>query len=118
MVLLISTSLFAQEKVTANTVITNDQSSELMIKIAADPEMRIIMMNMMIGETKGNNEEMVKLVNTMYLDPEMRKIITAKNTGKSDDKSFTIEPLGTMKDDTKSENEDPMTRKKHKFQKN
>ena len=114
-ILLISTSLFSQDQVTASSMVTNDQSDELMIEIAADPEMRIKMMNMMIDETKGNNEEMVKLVDTMYLNPEMQEIITAKNSERSEDMSIDIESRGTMKDDTKTDNDEPMSKKKNKF---
>jgi hypothetical protein len=71
----------------------------------------------MIEETTGNSEEMMKLVNTMYLNPDMQKMILAKNSESSDNKSFTIEARGSMQDDTKAENADPMTKKKHKFPK-
>jgi hypothetical protein len=119
-ILIITSSLFAQDKVEDNSTISNKQSDELMIVIAADPDLRIKMMNMMIEETSGDTEEMTQLVNTMYLNPGMQKIMLEKSTESTDNDSFSIEARGTMQDQTKDDKKDyaePMEKKKYKFPK-
>ena len=119
-ILIITSSLFAQDKVEDNSTISNKQSDELMIAIAADPDLRIKMLNMMIEETSGDTEEMTQLVNTMYLNPGMQKIMLEKSTESTDNDSFSIEARGSMQDQTKDDKKDyaePMEKKKYKFPK-
>lgn len=119
-VLVFTSSLFAQEKVEVNNAIPSKQSDELMTKIASDPDLRIKMVNLMIEETSGNSEEMMKLVNTMFLNPDMKKMMLAKSRESTDNDSFSIDARGSMKDPTKDENKsyaEPIKRKKNNFPK-
>src|SRR3989304_7731027 len=90
----ISVSLIAQNKVEGNN--TFDQLKEWMIKISSDSEMRSQMMDMMIEETKGNQVEMMKLVNSFTGNPELNKMIIDKipNRASSD---ISLQPRGMMK---------------------
>jgi hypothetical protein len=98
-VLLITSSLFAQEKVSQSNVNIKGQTHEWMSKIAVDSQMRVKMLDMMLEETKGNEEEMMKLVNSMYSNPEMHKMILAKNSERSEEDKLSLEPRGMEKDD-------------------
>jgi len=50
----------------------NDQLKEWMNKISSDSEMREQIVDMMIEKTKGNKEEMSKLVNSFTSNPELK----------------------------------------------
>jgi hypothetical protein len=96
LVLLIPFSLFAQDKSDVNAATMNDQTDEWMTKISSDSEMRGQMMDMMIEETSGNKEEMMKLVNSMLNNAEMNKMMLATNSGRAG--NISLEPRGTMND--------------------
>jgi hypothetical protein len=95
LVLFIPFSLFAQDNVSTATL--NDQTEMWMTKISSDSEMRGKMMDLMIEKTKGNEEEMMKLVNPMLSNAEMNKIIFATNTDKAvENDNISIEPREMM----------------------
>lgn len=100
-VLLITTSLFAQENSADEGMVSVDQSRGWMSKIAADSEMRSQMMDMMILETQGSSEEMMKLVDLMLRNPEMNKMISEKSTMKSEKTDYDLKPRGMDNDKTK-----------------
>lgn len=58
-------------------------------------------MFMMIDKTKGNEEEMMKLVNSIMDNPEMHKIMMAMHTGETENRNISWEPRGTMNDSVK-----------------
>lgn len=98
-VLFFSFSLWAQENTKSATL--DDQSAEWMIKIAADPGNRVKMMDMMIEETKGNKEEMMKLVNSISLSEDLIDMIIAKNRQGSEKQNTSAELHGIKKDSSK-----------------
>ena len=94
LVLFIPFMLIAQEKVEVNSATEIDQTNEWMLKISSNSEMRVKMLEMMIEETKGNKEEMIKLVNSALSDPEMRQMITSANNGSARNNNISFEPRG------------------------
>jgi len=101
LVLLISFSILAQNKNESKSALVNDQTDAWMTKISSDPEMRGMMMNMMIVKTKGNEEEIQKLVNSMLADPEINKMITRKNTKRANNETVFVEHRGMLPDSIK-----------------
>jgi hypothetical protein len=79
LILLVPFSLFAQSKVESASTTAGEQKDLWINKISSDSEMRVEMMNMMMVKTSGNNEEMMKLVNTILDNPEMNKMIVSEN---------------------------------------
>ena len=100
-ILLISFSLFAQEKVDLSKTNNKDQTNEWMNKISSDSEMRSKMMDMMIEKTSGNKEEMMNLVNPMLNNPGMHKMIFENNSAKTENENISIEPRGMTNDSIK-----------------
>ena len=100
-ILLISFSLFAQEKVDLNKTNNKDQTNEWMNKISSDSEMRSKMMDMMIEKTSGNKEEMMNLVSSMLSNPEMIKMIFSTNSRKAENEYISVEPRGIKNDSMK-----------------
>ena len=100
-VLLAPFSLFAQNKIEARSTTVNDQTYFWMDKISSDSEMHVKMMDMMVNKTSGNKEEMMKLVNSVFSNPEMNKMIFTINNAKTKDKYITLEPRGIMNDSVK-----------------
>ncbi|RPI75531.1 MAG: hypothetical protein EHM47_02395 [Ignavibacteriales bacterium] len=95
--------LFAQnEVVTEDKTVTviDDQTREWMNKISSDSDLRSHMMNMMIEQTKDNEEEMTKLVNTITADAELNKMIMNRMSNRAHGES-TIHPRETMSDTVK-----------------
>ena len=101
LVLIIPFSMLAQIKVESSNATVNDQTDEWMTKISSDSEMRETMMDMMIEKTSGNQEEMMKLVNSMLSNPEMHEMILATNTGRAENEIISLEPRGMMSDSIK-----------------
>lgn len=99
--LFIPFSLFAQNKVDVASTKTDDQTMQWMIKISLDSEMRITMMEMMLDQTKGNEVERTKLMNTMMANPEMHKIMMATHPGKSETQINSVEPHGMKSENIK-----------------
>ncbi len=91
--LFLSFPLFAQDKITENTTTSVDQTVNWMTKIASNSELRTKMMNMMIEQTEGNKEEMMKIVNSISGNKEMLKMVMENNN-----KNSTLEPRGIMSD--------------------
>jgi len=101
LVLILSISLFAQDKENVNSAVMNDQTELWMNNISSDSEMRVIMMDMIIENTKGNEVEMVKIVNSILNDPELYQMIVENYPGKESSQNITINPLGFNKDSVK-----------------
>jgi len=99
--LILSFSSFAQEKDEVSSVVMSDQTDVWMSKISSDSEMRVIMMDMIIENTKGNEVEMVKIVNSILNDPELYQMIVENYPGKESSQNITINPLGFNKDSVK-----------------
>lgn len=99
--LLITINLTAQNKVDVNDMIINEQTNEWMKKISSNSEMRSTMMGMMINETRGNKEEMTKLVNTLLDDQHVRKMMLAMQPIESVDRNIDVEPRGMSGDSVK-----------------
>ena len=77
LIIFLPVSLLAQNGIEGNNKIMSDQLNEWMNKISSNSEMRSQMMDMIIEKTKGNKEEMMKLVDSFTRDPELiRMIIT------------------------------------------
>ena len=103
LVMLIPFSLFAQEKVEVSKTAANanTQTDIWMNKISSDSELRGQMMVMMIEKTKGSQEEMQKLVNSMKSDPGMNKLMMASNPPKPENKNNNLQMPMMMKDSSK-----------------
>jgi hypothetical protein len=99
--LLIPFSLIAQIEVEDRKTSMNNQADDWMVKISSDSEMRIKMMDMMIGTTKGNAEEMKKLANSISNSPELRQMIIEAYPERAGSDNLSIEPLGIVKEDIK-----------------
>ena len=101
LVLILSISLFAQDKENVNSSVMNDQTELWMNNISSDSEMRVIMMDMIIENTKGNEVEMAKIVNSILNDPELYQMIVENYPGKESSQNISINPLGFDKDSVK-----------------
>jgi hypothetical protein len=99
--LLIPFSLIAQIEVEDRKTSMNNQADDWMVKISSDSEMRIKMMDMMIGTTKGNAEEMKKLANSISNSSELRQMIIEAYPERAGSDNLSIEPLGIVKEDIK-----------------
>ena len=94
-----SFSLFAQDD--SNIAIVDNASDVWITKIASDSQLRGQMMELMIQKTKGNEEEMKKLVDQMLSDPETHKMIMASTTGRAVSENITVEPREIKSDNIK-----------------
>jgi hypothetical protein len=99
--LILSFSSFAQEKDEVSSVVMSDQTDVWMSKISSDSEMRVIMMDMIIENTKGNEVEMTKIVTSISNDPEMYQMIVESYPEKASSQNISINPLGIDKDSIK-----------------
>ena len=79
----------------------NDQTDDWMVKISSDSEMRVQMMDMMVEKTKGNTEEMNKIVNSISKNPELQKMIAEAYPEKAGGDNMSVEPLGITNDNSK-----------------
>lgn len=95
-------SLFAQSNIESRSISADEQI--WMNKISSDSEMRGKMMDLMIVKTSGNKEEMMKLVNSILSNPEMKKMITTEINAKTGNASGSLEPdaRGTMNESDKT----------------
>jgi len=91
-VLFIPFSLIAQDKVESAKL--DGQTLQWMIKISSESEFRVKMLELMLAQTKGNEAEMTKLMNTMIANPEMHKMMMAMHSGKSATQFNSDEPRG------------------------
>jgi len=101
LVVFTSFSLFAQIQVEDRKASMNDQTDDWMVKISSDSEMRIKMMDMMVEKTKGNTEEMNKIVNSISNNPELQKMIAEAYPERAGGENMSIEPLGITNDNNK-----------------
>ncbi len=96
--MLIPFSMFGQEIVEVSNSAANAQTDLWMNKISSDSELRVQMMDMMIEKTKGSQEEMQKLVNSMVNNPGMNKLIMASHSGNNENKNNNLQMPMMMKD--------------------
>lgn len=101
LVVFTSFSLFAQVQVDDRKTSMNDQTDEWMVKISSDSEMRVQMMDLIVEKTKGNEEEMRKIVNSISNNPELQKMIVEAYPEKASGENISIEPLGVANDNIK-----------------
>jgi hypothetical protein len=94
LILLIPFLLLAQNKDESGTTGISNDAGIWMDKISSDSEMRVEMINMIIGKTTGNNEERLKLVDAILNNTEMREMIFSENNIKSRDGDISVEPRG------------------------
>jgi hypothetical protein len=99
--LILSFSSFAQEKDEVSSVVMSDQTDVWMSKISSDSEMRVIMMDMIIENTKGDEVEMAKIVSSISNDPELHQMIVETYPEKANSQNISINPLGFDKDSIK-----------------
>ena len=97
----IYSSFNRQNYVDVASIKTDDQTMQWMTKISSDSEMRITMMEMMLDQTKDNEVEMRKLVNTFMDNPGMQKIMMATHPNKSETKINSIEAKGMKNNNIK-----------------
>jgi hypothetical protein len=97
-VLLIPFSMFAQNKLESKGALVNDQTDIWMSKISSDPGLRAKMLDMIIVNTKGNEEEMQELVNSLLFDADMNKMITKTNTKRANNEMVFVEKRGFVPD--------------------
>lgn len=71
-----------------------DQTEVWIDKIASDSDMRIQMMDRMLFQTRNNEAEMTKLINTMMANPEVQKILMAMQPINSQHRNISSEPRG------------------------
>lgn len=102
LVILVSFSLFAQDRNEGSKIKMDDETNAWMNKISSDSEMRVKMMDMMMDKASGNKEEMMKLATSIINNPEMNKIITNEINAKTG-KRGALEPesRGMMSDSVK-----------------
>ena len=87
-------SLFAQEK-TIPVPTVSDQNNEWMTNIASDSMLRAKMLQMIIDNSKDNPEEMLKIVNLLLADNDMRKMINEVSKPKTSENKL-LEMHGKM----------------------
>ncbi len=92
--LLIPFSLIAQDNIAITSVKFDNQTLQCMTKISLDSEMRVKMMEMMLYQTKDNEVEMTKLMNTIMANPEMHKMMMTMHPRKSESQFNSVEPHG------------------------
>jgi uncharacterized protein YwlG (UPF0340 family) len=101
LVMLIPFVVIAQNKVDVSNSKTDRQTQEWMKKISSNSEMRSSMMGMMINETRGNKEEMTKLVSALLNDQDVRKIMLAMQPVEPVNRNISVEPKGMSNDSLK-----------------
>ncbi|PKL87045.1 MAG: hypothetical protein CVV23_17380 [Ignavibacteriae bacterium HGW-Ignavibacteriae-2] len=94
--------VLAQDKVNESGALINDQNDKWMTKIASNSEMRSRILDMMIKETQGNEEETMKLVNLMINNQEINSMMLSLQSEKNDYENLSIQPRGIMPDSVKS----------------
>ncbi len=95
LMLILSFSIYSQDKVDVkDEAKLNNPADEWIAIIASDPEMRLIMIDMMIEKTEGNKEERMNLVNSIMKNPEMNKMMLEAKPGRMENESFSLEPRG------------------------
>jgi hypothetical protein len=93
LVVFISFSLSAQGNLATN--------NEWMVKISSDSVMRVKMMDMIIEKTKGNEEEMRKIVNSISNDTKLYQMIVETYPEKAGSEYISVEPYGKDNDNIK-----------------
>jgi uncharacterized protein YwlG (UPF0340 family) len=88
---------FAQNNVDVTDSKMDKQTQEWMKKISSNSEMR----STMIDLTKGNKEEMTKLVSTFLDDQDVRRIMLAMQPIETANRNISVEPRGMSGDSVK-----------------
>ena len=86
--------IMAQDKVNIAGVKPDDHTMQLMTKISSDPEMRLMMFEMILNKTKNNEVDMVKLADLIMANTEMHKLMMASHTDKNETQIIYVEPRG------------------------
>jgi hypothetical protein len=95
--LLISTNYFAQDKAIVKTEVVSNQANHLMINIANNSQMRLKMMQMMIEQTVGKQDEMRLLVNQILSNSDMKIMIRKVLFQESNNANNSMGKSGMMK---------------------
>ena len=93
-VLLLPFSFFAQVTANVDNAKIDAQTLQMMIKISSDSELRVKTLEMMLDQTKGNEAEMTKLMNTMMANPDMHKMMMAMHSENNGTQINSVEPRG------------------------
>ena len=101
LVLLMSLSLIAQDTENVNSTDINGQTEIWMSRISTDSEMRVIMMDMIIENIKGNELEMEKIVQSISNDSELHQMIIKAYPEKANSHNISINPIGFDNDSIK-----------------
>jgi hypothetical protein len=101
LVMFIPFFVFAQNNVDVTDSKMDKQTKEWMKKISSNSEMRSTMIDLMINETKGNKEEMTKLVSTFLDDQDVRRIMLAMQPIETANRNISVEPRGMSGDSVK-----------------
>lgn len=73
--MLISKNYVAQENTQTTNVILSEQKKEWMADIAANPELRLEMIQMMIDQTTDKPKEMQLLIDRIMSNPQMKNML-------------------------------------------
>ena len=90
--------LFAQSNKVNDTTALEIQTKEWMTKISSDPKMRGAIMAMILDETTGNKEEMMKLGKTIRDNPDMNSIIAGMMQRNTNSDNMTVPSRDMMGD--------------------
>lgn len=96
-VIIISLPLFAQNKKALEI-----QTNTWMTKISSDPELRLSMITMILDESSGNKEEMLKLGKKIMDNPAMNSIIAGMMQRNTNSNNMTVPSRNMMGDSTRS----------------
>jgi hypothetical protein len=99
---IMSLSLFAQNKKNNDEKGLEIQTKDWMTKISSDPEMRLSMITMILDETKGNKEEMSNLGKTILDNPEMNTILADMMQRKTNTDNMSMPSRNMMGDSAKT----------------
>ncbi|MGD8305327.1 MAG: hypothetical protein PVF17_01615, partial [Ignavibacteria bacterium] len=98
LVLFIPLTMIAQNKGESSNASGNDETDVWMTKISSNSELRGNIISMMIDQTKGNEEEMQKIINSLLADPDMNKLITQTTIKRANNETVYVEPSMMVSD--------------------
>ncbi|MBE0539654.1 MAG: hypothetical protein IH620_08075 [Ignavibacterium sp.] len=102
LVLFIPFIIIAQDKVGNTSVKPDDQTMQMMTKISSDPDMRLMMFEMILNKTKNNEVEMGKLADLIMANAEMHKFMMASHPDKNETQIISVEPRGMKNENIKA----------------
>lgn len=94
LVLFIPFIITAQDKMGNMSVKPDDQTMQMMTKISSDPDMRLMMFEMILKKSKDNEVEMGKLADLIMANTEMHKLMMASHPDKNETQIISVEPRG------------------------